>query len=156
MSDTFQPKGEHETFVWREAQPQLKEGERAYAVAYFDTLDGGSYGGGELVGGVLAFVDVATSAGYHALITDTRILLIKCRLGAFGPLQENRGVSEIPLSSIVSLKFDRSFFGKKRKRVSMRLSSGSAVFNVRGRDKHYPSQAAFLDLLEQRFGPAAH
>lgn len=151
---SFEPTTKLDHYIAGEVSLLLEEGEGVEAAGYFDTMNGG-YTGGGIVGGVAAFADVLASAGYHTVLTDRRLILIQCRLGAFAPLLENNGVTEVPLDQVLTAVFQRSFFRKKRQRLNLRLKDGAFDFRCADSNKHVSTQTALLDILEQRFSPSA-
>ncbi len=150
---SFVPTTKLDHFIAGEVSLLLADGEGVEAAGYFDTMNGG-YSGGGIVGGVAAFADVLSSAGYHTILTDRRLILLQCRLGAFAPLMENNGVTEIPLEQVQAAVFQTSNFRNKRQRLHMKMTDAAFNFRCADSNKHVSSQKALLDILEERFRPS--
>lgn len=86
-------KTEIDRYVAAQVIPHLASGERVQHQAY--ALDRDVSSGGML--GALA------ATAYYAILTTEQLVLLRTRVGAFGPLQEHRAVERIPRSSIVAV-----------------------------------------------------
>jgi len=80
----MEPRTDADRFILEQLQPVLRANERILVCAYLVPVIRSP--------GVWAFVSAATSRAALAAITSERLLLIECRIGAFQPVLENRGV----------------------------------------------------------------
>lgn len=88
----MEPRTDADRFIVEQLQPVLRANERILVCAYLVPVIRST--------GVWAFVSAATSSAALAAITSERLLLIECRIGAFQPVLENRGVVSLERAEV--------------------------------------------------------
>ncbi|MBA3463723.1 MAG: hypothetical protein H0T46_27450 [Deltaproteobacteria bacterium] len=152
-----------DAFMAHHLPPLLEPGEEIAAQAYFTSHDfrpptmAGKGAAGAVA--VLAAVSGASGAGAmlgaasqkagYAALTDRRLVVIQARVGAFGPLFENRGVVEIPRGGITSVT-------QQGDRLRFELAGGTGFSLVTpAAKKHFANQARFAEVVLGAFARAA-
>lgn len=118
-------------FVQDQLQPLLRPSEQLECAAYLTTQTGSG------------FVSAARARAYWAAFSNQRLFLIEARLGAFRPLQENRGVRDCERGELTV-----AFWGIN---VVFRFPDGSEL-QLLHRKAKLSSEQQFLDVLRQQYG----
>jgi hypothetical protein len=128
------PVTETERYFFGEIAPHMRPGERIETCAYVDPTLEGPDGWGP--------------ACFIAL-TSERMVLVTTRIGAFGPLRENKGVISVDRTKIVGagLIGERTIFGAGVL-LTLDLGGGRALrFRATRGTRHVSSQSDFLDRV---------
>lgn len=99
-----------------------------------------------ILGGGL-FVFLMTKA-YFAVVTNRRLILIRTKLGMFGPKAENLGIEEVPLASIE--KVTTSGFLNNRSITFHKAGGQRDTIRIAPWFKFVDGQAAFLKEMPER------
>ena len=152
-----------DAFMAHHFQPLLEAGEQIAAQAYFTSHDfrAPTAGGKAAAGAVAAIAAVSGAAGAgsmisaatqkagYAALTDRRLVVIEARVGAFGPLFENRGVVEIPRSAIAAVT-------QHRDQLRFALAGGGGFsLVIPAAKKHFADQARFSEVVRGALANAA-
>jgi len=80
----------------------------------------------------------STDSALYAVLTDHRLLFIKARVGAFGPLKENKGVFWFPRNDVVRVE-------ALERRLTFVLANGhTQVFFAQWHERNFTNQKRFL------------
>ena len=108
-------------------KPILDEGEEAIAAAYMQSL----------INRNTSIRQAATSEAFHAVLTNKRIILIICRLGAFKPLLENKSVDFMPLEILTGIEFGQTWLRKKFNGVvTLQFGDKEIPYDCHNHNKH--------------------
>ncbi len=136
LPSTSPPELRTKTDRWlaAEATKLLKEGEAVQHQAY---------GTNQELNGTLSAVSVRA---LYAVLTNQRLLLIQARLGAFGPLRENRSVTEFARASIRLVAQDE-------RHLRFHFEDGSHTdFFAEWSERHLSNQKRFLSDVPRLLG----
>lgn len=145
----METKTKADEWLLSETSSTLDEGETAVAAAYLQSeLNSG--GGSSIGAGIRAFRVVAGAKAFHALLTDKRVILVACRIGAFSPLLENQGIESIPLTDIKRVELGKSRFTKKfNGKVRLTVASETLALTSHKHNKHLSTTSQFFDRLAE-------
>lgn len=91
-------------------------------------------------------IGAASIKAMYLVLTDRRLLVIHARLGAFGPLRENRGVKDYPRSSVARVARDE-------RRLHFSFQDGtSLVFFAEWSERQLSNQRRFLSDVPRLLG----
>ncbi|MGE0550769.1 MAG: PH domain-containing protein [Kofleriaceae bacterium] len=146
----FAPKTAADHWVLEQVRGHLDRDENMYAAAYAQTPLNGA-------GGIGAFVSAARACGYHMVLTDRRLIMVVGRLGAFGPLMENKDVTEIRFSDIQDVSLGRTLFRKRfNGDLFLRAQGKTRVLQGQRHDRYLSTTSAFYELLSSAEWRTAH
>lgn len=131
------PKTDTDRYVIEQVAPLLQPGERIAVCAYLvPPIEGGRIG---------IFIDAATKLAAFAAVTEARLILVETRIGAFGPLHENRGVRSIPRERI------KGVFAGERLLIEL-IDGGMLEYQDNRTARHVSTQREFFERLESLYG----
>ncbi|HEY2409015.1 MAG TPA: hypothetical protein VGI10_23585 [Polyangiaceae bacterium] len=98
------------------------------------------------LGGLMA---VLMTKAYFVILTNRRLIMIRTKMGMFGPGMANKGVEQFPVSAITEVKSGGLLNNFK---VTFRFADGSArKITVAPWSKAVTGNAAFAKELAQKF-----
>ncbi|MEW5741516.1 MAG: hypothetical protein AB1938_21530 [Myxococcota bacterium] len=93
-------------------------------------------------------ITAARNVGLFAVLTNQRVLFVQTKVGAFKPVLENHGVTEVERSSIVNAVEDDYL-------IVLTLNDGTArTIFVGPQQKHFSNQQAFIRDIPRLLGKA--
>jgi hypothetical protein len=121
-----------EQYIRDQLQSSLREGEQ---IVHTGAFARGVAGGG-----------ISPTKGYLAALTNQRLLLIHTRVGAFKPLLENEGMTEIELANI------RAVAGGAELSIRFHEGEDLELRAAAGSKKHAPETQALQQALIASYG----
>jgi hypothetical protein len=127
---------EADRFVREQAAALLEPGEELISAAHLNPVMGGHW--------AVAAATAATSRAAFALLTQRRLLFVQTRVGAFGPLLENKGVVSLSRERLGGVYAGRFLF--------IECDGELMEFAYTRSTRHVSSQKRFLTELEALLG----
>jgi hypothetical protein len=131
-------------FIDQQLQGILQPGEQPLYRAYV-TRQPGLFWQFILAGGLLLFL---MTKAYFAVLTNRRLILIRTKLGLFGPGQANNGVEEIPIQAIQNVTTSGILNNRS---ITFHKADGTKdTVRIMPWFKQVDGQRAFLDEMPAR------